>query len=206
MWRKPWASGPGRQRWSGWSQRARTARCSTWSPRTEVPILSGFRPTRCSTVNPSDHLVVGGIELTTPHYLTLTAGTIWRYRRGMATYYDAFAQLAHVYLEDSWVLAVWPSDNMLAFDIEAVLTQEHPEYRGPATGYQYDFRLALLTLSGHVACVLSGAPPASSADGTTDLGNIDSWTVDDAGVSLLEGVWGEARVSDTRVEFALTGS
>ncbi len=122
----------------------------------------------------------------------------------MATYSDAFAQLAHVYLEGSWVLALWPSDNMLAFDLDAVLTQEHPEYRGPAPGEHYDYRRARLTLQGQVSCALSGAQPARDASGTEDLGNIDSWTLADAGVSLLAGDWGEARVLDARVEFVLT--
>ena len=121
----------------------------------------------------------------------------------MATYSEAFAPLTHVYLEDSWVLALWPSDNMLAFDLDAVLTQEHAEYRGPAPGEQCDYRRARLTLQGQVSCALSGAPPATGEDGTQDLGSIDSWTVDDAGVSRLEGDWGEARVSDARVEFVL---
>ena len=111
----------------------------------------------------------------------------------MATYSDAFTPLAHIYLEDSWVLALWPLDNMLAFDLDAVLTQEHPEHRGPTSGEQYDYRRARLTLLGQVSCALSGAPPATGAGGTEDLGNIDSWTVDDAGVSLLTGDWGEAR-------------
>ncbi len=122
----------------------------------------------------------------------------------MATYSDAFSPLAHIYLEDSWVLALWPSDNMLAFDLDAVLTEEHPQYRGPASGEQYDYRRARLTLQGRVSCVLSGWQPATGPDGAEDLGNIDSWTVDDAGVSLLEGDWGEAQVSDARVKFVLT--
>ena len=122
----------------------------------------------------------------------------------MATYCDAFPSLAHIYLEDSWVLALRLSDHVLAFDLDAVLTQEHPEYRGPTSGEQYDYRRARLTLLGPVSCALSGAPPATSADGTEDMGNIDSWTVDAAGVSLLEGGWGEARVSSAQVEFALT--
>lgn len=121
----------------------------------------------------------------------------------MATYGAAFAPLAHVYLEDSWVLALWPSENMLTFDLEAVLTQEHPQYQGPASGEQYDYRRARLTLHGRVSCALSGAPPATDATGTADLGNIDSWTMDDAGVSLLTGDWGEVRVSHARVEFVL---
>jgi hypothetical protein len=119
------------------------------------------------------------------------------------TYSDAFAQLANVYLEDSWVLALRSSETELTFDFDAVLTEGHPAYRGPAPGEQYDYRRARLTLHGSVSCALSGAPPTSDATRTTDLGNIDSWTVDGAGLSLLSGGWGEARISDARIEFVL---
>lgn len=122
----------------------------------------------------------------------------------MVTYSDAFSPLAHIYLEDSWVLALSPSEDMLTFDLDAVLTEAHPEYRGPASGEQYDYRRARLTLRGQVSCVLSGRPPTTGPDGEEDLGNIHSWTVDAAGVSLLAGDWGEARVSDAQVTFALT--
>lgn len=125
------------------------------------------------------------------------------YRRPVTTYSDAFTALAHVYLEDSWVLALWPSENELAFDLEAVLTDGHPDYLGPAEGEQYDYRRARLTLHGQVSCALSGAAPATDRAGTADLGHIDAWTLDDAGVSLLAGDWGEARVSGARVEFVL---
>ena len=121
----------------------------------------------------------------------------------MTAYSAAFTPLAHVYLEDSWVLALWPSENMLAFDLEAVLTEEHPDYRGPASGEQYDYRRARLVLRGEVSCNLSGARPATDPNGAHDLGNIDTWTVDGAGVSLLTGDWGEARVSGARVAFVL---
>lgn len=122
----------------------------------------------------------------------------------MAAYSDAFTALQHVYLEDSWVLRLSLSAQMLAFDIEAVLTEKHPDYRRPAPGEQYDYRPGRLVLLGEVSCDLSGAAPATDASGSTDLGHIDTWTVDDAGVSRLTGDWGVAQVRDARVEFVLT--
>ena len=121
----------------------------------------------------------------------------------MSTYSDVFAPLAHIYLEDSWVLALRQSDTTLAFDLDVVLTEGHPEYTGPAAGEQYDYRRARLTLQGAVTCTLSGRPPATDATGEQDLGNIDSWLIDDAGTSLLAGDWGEAQVANAEVEFAL---
>lgn len=121
----------------------------------------------------------------------------------MSAYSDALAPLTHIDLEDSWVLALSPSDNMLAFDLEAVLTEGHPDYQGPKSGEQYYYRLTRLTLGGAVSYMLSGARPSTNASGEGDLGNLDSWTVDEDGVSMFTGDWGEARVSDARVEFVL---
>jgi hypothetical protein len=39
---------------------------------------------------------------------------------------EAFSDLAGVYLEDSWVLELAPSDDGLALRLEAALTPEHP--------------------------------------------------------------------------------
>ena len=110
----------------------------------------------------------------------------------LTAYYDAFGPLAHVVLEDSWVLAIWPSDDMLTFDIEVALANTHPDYAGPAPGEQHDYRRARLVLQGAMSCTLSGASPASGATGSSDLGHIDSWAVDETGLSRLDGDWGVA--------------
>ncbi len=119
----------------------------------------------------------------------------------MQPYNEAFPVLRDVLLEDSWVLAVWPSDTSLAFDLEAVLTPAHRDYVGPKPGEQHDYRRAHLVItSDGLRCDLSGAPPATDATGQTDLGHIDNWLVEEAGRSLLEGGWGAATADNPSVE------
>ena len=55
-------------------------------------------------------------------------------------YQEAFSDLAGVYLEDSWVLEVAPSDDGLALRVEAVLTPEHSCYEPPKPSEQYCYR------------------------------------------------------------------
>ena len=110
-------------------------------------------------------------------------------------YYEAFPTLDQVYLEDSWVVSVREVPHGLVFDLDAVMTERHPAYRGPLPGEQYDYRRLLLEVVGTSAAYEpSGAPPASDANGHLDHGNIDAWHVDEQGWSHLEGDWGTARV------------
>lgn len=119
-------------------------------------------------------------------------------------YADAFPPLADIYLEDSWVLSVLPSAQMVAFELEAVLTETHPDYEGPRPGEQYDYRRATLVVEGeHVEVELSSAAPAQDASGSVDLGNIDSWTVDEGGWSVVTGDWGTVRVQQPQVRLLL---
>ncbi len=119
-------------------------------------------------------------------------------------YPEVFDALRHVYLEDSWVLRVVPSESTVAFHLDLVLTPEHPAYLGARPAEQYDYRSAELHLTGpQVLVELSGAPSAISADGSRDLGNIDSWRTDDEGWSTLQGDWGTARVFSPEVRLTL---
>ncbi len=121
-----------------------------------------------------------------------------------ADYSETFEALRDVYLEDSWVLALRQNDGQLTFDLDAVLTQSHPEYEGPKPGQQYDYRRAELVVIGDdLLLELSGAALATDATGQTDMGNIDSWQTDAEGWSLLVGEWGSARVRSARVQLAL---
>lgn len=43
-----------------------------------------------------------------------------------------------------------------------------------------------------MSCILSKAPAATDTTGSQDLGHIDTWTVDDTGLSRLDGDWGLA--------------
>ncbi len=112
--------------------------------------------------------------------------------------------MRHVYLEDSWVLGVYPSAQMFAFELDAVLTPTHPATGALRRASSYDHRRARLVLCGPVHCALSGAPPALNNDGTRDVGNIDTWILDDSGPSVLSGDWGAAEVRAERVDLSLS--
>lgn len=50
--------------------------------------------------------------------------------------YETIPGLEHIYLEDSWVLGVSETDSSLTFDLEAVLTEHHPDWQPPRAGEQ----------------------------------------------------------------------
>jgi len=52
-------------------------------------------------------------------------------------YQDVFADLADIYLEDSWVLDVSATEHGVAFRLDAVLTPDHLRYHPPAPGEQH---------------------------------------------------------------------
>lgn len=117
---------------------------------------------------------------------------------GRVSYDEVFEALAGVYLEDSWILEVVPRVDGVAFRIEAVLTSEHSSYEAPRPNEQYCYRAGWLDVQGEepVEVHLSGSTPATSADGSIDLGNIDRFTFEEADNRWeMEGDWGIALVS-----------
>lgn len=76
------------------------------------------------------------------------------------SYAATFEPLAHVYLEDSWVLEMLPSTNGIAFRLEAVLTPDHPLYAAPGPGEQHCYRTAWLGVASEqqIDLTLSGPP------------------------------------------------
>jgi hypothetical protein len=123
-------------------------------------------------------------------------------------YHDAFADLAGIYLEDSWALDVAPTQHEVAFQLDAVLTPEHPEYRPPAPGEQHCYRRARLTVASPQRSRLhrSDAPPAIDASGEPDFGNIESFSAVDWEGEMaweLSGSWGDLVVVEPSVAIVL---
>ncbi|MCA2219118.1 hypothetical protein [Jidongwangia harbinensis] len=119
-------------------------------------------------------------------------------------YHDAFASLANVILEDSWILSVDASLTELTFRVDLVLAPLHPSYRQPATGQTRCYRTGTLVVVSESAVILrlSSLPPAVDAAGEVDYGHIDTFApvggLDNA-VWALTGDWGEVLVRKPRV-------
>jgi hypothetical protein len=122
-------------------------------------------------------------------------------------YQDAFADLADVYLEDSWVLDIVPTEGGVTFRLDAVLTAAHPRYEPPAPDEHYCYQRVRLTIASAKRSVLhrSDAPPATDASGEVDFGNIDEFTeVDWDGEAAWEvrGGWGDLLTVEPSVDIA----
>jgi hypothetical protein len=96
------------------------------------------------------------------------------------TGYEHLPGFEHLYLEDSWVLGVHESADELRFDVEAVLTEDHPEWHPPKTDAVHTYkRLSLVfpnTRNVTWAERMTG-PPAVDASGEADYGHIDVFYV-----------------------------
>lgn len=122
-------------------------------------------------------------------------------------YPDAFADLAEIYLEDSWVLDVAAVERGVCFRLDAVLTPNHPRYHPPAPGEQHCYRRAMLTVTSTKRSLLtrSDLPAATDASGEPDFGNIDvfsavDWDGEDGWE--MSGTWGELLAVEPAVVLA----
>lgn len=110
-------------------------------------------------------------------------------------HYSEVPALGDVYLEDSFVLDITEDADALSFTIEAVLTEQHPDYTPPKPGEQYCYADAQLIFpnTSAVQWISRAATPYTDASGEVDLGNIDQMDrVDDHW--RISGDWGEVLV------------
>lgn len=120
--------------------------------------------------------------------------------------YVQFPNLLGVYLEDSFVLGISETPGQVTFQLEAVLTPDHPNYHEPRPGEQYcyaDGELIFADVS-RVEWLERSTKVYTDAAGQEDLGNIDSLTIDDE-TFIVEGDWGKVRIhsaSQPRFELA----
>ena len=110
--------------------------------------------------------------------------------------YSELQSLEHVYLEDTYVLRIRWADDALIFWLEAILTEQHPDYFPPKPGEQYCYRRCLLAFRHPREVQWQELDTLASADaaGETDLGNIDTF-VDLGGRYHLRGGWGEVIIT-----------
>jgi hypothetical protein len=101
-----------------------------------------------------------------------------------------------VYLEDSFVLSITELPERFSFELDAVLGSEHPNYHPPDPGEQYCYANAQLVFDSVTSVDWSTRSDNrfTDATGETDLGNIDSLTVEDHDWYVVEGDWGRVRI------------
>jgi hypothetical protein len=118
--------------------------------------------------------------------------------------YRELPGVTEIVLEESYVLGVKAEPGELIFDVEFVLTQNHPAYSPPPPSERECFRRGSLRLIGIKRLVWDdqGAPPATDASGEIDFGHIDSFEWED-GHYLLAGDWGRIDATAQEVEVRL---
>lgn len=116
------------------------------------------------------------------------------YQQG--TSYATDPRFSGYYLEDSYVLSIRESDGSLVFELEAVLTPSHPEYRSPPPTEQHCYRNAKLAFEDvqRVEWQRRSRNTFVDAQGEKDLGNIDSFVIFPDGRYKLAGDWGQVEV------------
>lgn len=90
--------------------------------------------------------------------------------------YSEVPALSSVYLEDSYVVGIHVGLDRLAFVLEAVLTEEHPQYRSPAPGEHYCYVSASLVIRSltKLRWISVNRCVFTDAAGQRDRGNIGS--------------------------------
>lgn len=105
--------------------------------------------------------------------------------------YRDIDSLRDIYLEESYVLGIAVCESAVVFTVDAVLTQDHPEYNAPALGEQYCYRYGTLCFP-NVQTILEqefNEALFELQEAEDDLGNIDSF-VWEATKFALKGDWG----------------
>ena len=108
--------------------------------------------------------------------------------------YPQINGLDQIYLEDSYVLTIAESPDAVVFEMEFVLREAHPRYRGPRDGEQYCYRRGTLTFP-KVRSVGWKRRTVHEGKPRDDLGNID--TLEDLGSGQFHvvGDWGEVLIN-----------
>jgi hypothetical protein len=112
-----------------------------------------------------------------------------------------------VYLADSYVLAISDRPGRLSFQLEAVLTLNHPAFHDPHPDEQHCYARGDLVFDDTTATEWIRRSPTRFVDaaGEVDLGNIDS-LISDGDTYLAEGDWGSVRIhTRTAPRFELSG-
>jgi len=103
--------------------------------------------------------------------------------------------LEALFLEDSYVLGVREDTSDLCFELEAVLTEDHPRWSPPKPGEQYAYLRVDLVFPNprRVEWLERTMRPIPDPSGIVDYGNIDSFEWETRHYEL-SGEWGHVRI------------
>ena len=112
----------------------------------------------------------------------------------MKNYYE-LEGFEHVYLEDSFVLDIREAEGVFELLIDAVLTEDHPDYHAPGPDSQYCYARAEIVFREveKVRWLERNDHGFTDASGETDYGNIDFFMQTNREF-YLGGDWGEVRI------------
>jgi hypothetical protein len=109
--------------------------------------------------------------------------------------YPELPGLEALYLEDSYVLGVHENASEVRFELDAVLTQDHPKWSQPPPDQQYAYLRVDLVFPNarRIEWVERAMRPVSDPAGGSEYGNIDSFEWPTNYYDLL-GEWGHVRI------------
>jgi len=122
----------------------------------------------------------------------------------MSDYFD-WKDFSGVYLEDSFVRHIIESENQLVFDMEFVLTKEHPLFEQPKIGEQYCYHRGIIVFSGisSVNWIEKSNIIFHDANNEEDYGNIDVLRKINGDMYEINGDFGKLRVTSSRLTIIL---
>ncbi|HUW08052.1 MAG TPA: hypothetical protein VMW01_17575 [Williamwhitmania sp.] len=119
--------------------------------------------------------------------------------------YPDLEQFNGLYLEDSFVLQIIETSELVSFHMEFVLTKDHPEYQKPLVNEMYCYRYGVINFiePKQVLWKYRNQKAISiDANGENDFGNIDVFSKFEDNY-LLEGDWGNVLISCKNIEVKL---
>jgi len=118
--------------------------------------------------------------------------------------YTFLAGFAELVLEESFVLGIRVEPSRATFEVEFVLTPDHPAYTPALSGERECFRQGWIRFFGvqRLLWENQGRRPAIDATGTVDYGHIDSFA-SNGDIFRLDGDWGTMELTADRVEVDL---
>jgi hypothetical protein len=118
----------------------------------------------------------------------------------------AMSDLAHLVLEESFVLAICIRPYRIEIEMDFVLAPEHQLYVAPPPNERECFRKGRIRISdfSRLTWQASGAVASVDAEGQLDFGHLDQCIMDGSQV-ILRGDWGEIAATGGSLAVELEG-